>query len=62
MALLKHKSFGFYSAAAEKSAIEAMETAIWRLDDASRDQKAEEDWSVWHGLLSLQELDDVVCY
>jgi hypothetical protein len=36
--LLKFMSVGFYAANADKSVIEAMETAIRRLDDRSRDQ------------------------
>lgn len=35
--LLKHMSLGFYSADAEKSQMEAMETAIRRLDHSNRD-------------------------
>lgn len=39
--LLKYMSLGLYAASAEKSAIEAMETAIRRLDDSSQDQNIE---------------------
>ncbi|KIW66178.1 hypothetical protein PV04_08379 [Phialophora macrospora] len=40
MDLLKHMSLGFYAADAEKAAIEAMETAIRRLDDESHHNPA----------------------
>jgi hypothetical protein len=39
MELLKHMALGFYSADAEKSVIEAMETAIRRLDSRIRDER-----------------------
>lgn len=42
MKLLKHVSLGFYSADAEKSAIEAMETAVRRLSSGDRDQRFEQ--------------------
>lgn len=42
MKLLKHVSLGFYSADAEKSAIEAMETAVRRLSSGDRDQRSEQ--------------------
>lgn len=40
MNLLRHMSLGFYAADAEKSQIEAIETAVRRLDDSSSDQNS----------------------